>query len=45
MADVTFERHPSEYRHWQLDIDGQVATLTDAKGQWNHTGNHRGTSH
>src|SRR4051812_47655995 len=25
---VTFERHPSEYRHWQLDVDGQVATLT-----------------
>src|SRR5881397_852802 len=28
MADVTFERDPSEYRHWELACDGEVATLT-----------------
>src|SRR5881397_194064 len=25
---ITFERHPSEYRHWQLEIAGEIATLT-----------------
>src|SRR5438132_8731744 len=32
MADepITFERHPSNYRHWRLDIGGEVATLTMA---------------
>jgi benzoyl-CoA-dihydrodiol lyase len=25
---VDFESHPSRYRHWDLDIDGAVATLT-----------------
>src|SRR3954466_8568828 len=32
MADepITFERHPSQYRHWRLEIDGDVATLTMA---------------
>nr|WP_315597796.1 2,3-epoxybenzoyl-CoA dihydrolase [uncultured Cupriavidus sp.] len=26
-APVTFERHPDQYRHWQLSFDGAVATL------------------
>jgi len=26
-APVTFERHPGQYRHWQLTFDGPVATL------------------
>lgn len=26
-APVTFERHPSQYRHWLLTFDGPVATL------------------
>jgi len=26
-APVTFERHPDQYRHWQLTFDGPVATL------------------
>ena len=25
---VDFESHPSRYRHWDLSIDGAVATLT-----------------
>ena len=25
---IDFERHPSTYRHWQLDVDGRIATLT-----------------
>jgi len=25
---VSFETHPSSYKHWKLDIDGAVATLT-----------------
>jgi len=25
---VTFDRHPSSYRHWKLKVDGGVATLT-----------------
>ncbi|MEV4598789.1 2,3-epoxybenzoyl-CoA dihydrolase [Amycolatopsis sp. NPDC049253] len=24
---VTFERHPDTYRHWKLDVDGEVAWL------------------
>jgi len=24
---ITFERHPDQYRHWQLTFDGPVATL------------------
>ena len=24
---VTFERHPEQYRHWQLTFDGPIATL------------------
>src|SRR3954470_18969618 len=27
VAPVVFETHPSEYRHWQLTIEGHVATL------------------
>ncbi|WP_051182830.1 2,3-epoxybenzoyl-CoA dihydrolase [Nocardia vinacea] len=27
-ADVEFDTHPSEYRHWTLTFDGPVATLT-----------------
>ncbi len=26
-APVTFERHPDQYRHWQLTFDGPIATL------------------
>ncbi len=25
---IAFETHPDRYRHWSLDIDGRVATLT-----------------
>ena len=25
---VDFETHPAGYRHWRLDVDGDVATLT-----------------
>jgi benzoyl-CoA-dihydrodiol lyase len=25
---VEFDTHPDRYRHWQLDVDGEVATLT-----------------
>ena len=25
---IAFETHPDRYRHWQLSIDGRVATLT-----------------
>jgi benzoyl-CoA-dihydrodiol lyase len=25
---ITFDRRPESYRHWRLDIDGRVATLT-----------------
>jgi benzoyl-CoA-dihydrodiol lyase len=25
---IEFERHPSTYRHWRLEVDGPVATLT-----------------
>lgn len=25
---VDFERHPESYRHWSLEVDGDVATLT-----------------
>ena len=25
---VQFETHPSQYRHWELEIDGEIATLT-----------------
>ena len=24
---VTFETHPSQYKHWKLSIDGNIATL------------------
>ena len=27
-SELTFERHPSSYRHWRLDVDGDVATVT-----------------
>ena len=27
MGSVTFETHPSRYRHWKLDVQGAVATL------------------
>src|SRR6185436_5059502 len=27
MGSVTFETHPSRYRHWKLDVQGVVATL------------------
>jgi benzoyl-CoA-dihydrodiol lyase len=27
MVSVTFETHPSRYRHWKLDVQGAVATL------------------
>lgn len=27
-ALVTFDTHPSRYRHWQLSFDGSLATLT-----------------
>ncbi|ACY17709.1 2,3-epoxybenzoyl-CoA dihydrolase [Haliangium ochraceum] len=30
MAPIRFETHPSEYKHWQLDVDGPVAKLTMA---------------
>jgi benzoyl-CoA-dihydrodiol lyase len=25
---IAFETHPDQYKHWRLDIDGRVATLT-----------------
>ncbi|MFC4271080.1 benzoyl-CoA-dihydrodiol lyase [Sneathiella chungangensis] len=25
---ITFDRHPDNYRHWRLSVDGPVATLT-----------------
>ena len=25
---ITFQRHPSNYNHWSLDIDGAIATVT-----------------
>jgi benzoyl-CoA-dihydrodiol lyase len=25
---ITFDTHPSAYRHWRLDVDGAIATLT-----------------
>ena len=25
---ITFDRQPSDYRHWALAVDGDVATLT-----------------
>jgi benzoyl-CoA-dihydrodiol lyase len=28
VATVRFEAHPSSYRHWQLDVRGDTATLT-----------------
>ena len=28
--NIDFATHPNEYRHWRIDIDGQVATLTMA---------------
>jgi len=28
MATITFETHPSRYRHWRLDVQGEVAILT-----------------
>ncbi|WP_134765219.1 2,3-epoxybenzoyl-CoA dihydrolase [Nocardioides sp. 1609] len=28
MPVVTFDTHPDSYRHWQLSIDGEVATIT-----------------
>ncbi len=28
MQHVTFDTHPDSYRHWRLDLDGPVATLT-----------------
>ncbi len=28
MPDISFDTAPSAYRHWRLDIDGAVATLT-----------------
>jgi benzoyl-CoA-dihydrodiol lyase len=27
MPAISFEAHPSRYRHWQLDVRGAVATL------------------
>src|SRR5262245_33996636 len=27
MGSVTFETHPSHYRHWRLDVQGAIATL------------------
>jgi benzoyl-CoA-dihydrodiol lyase len=27
MQPVRFETHPSRYRHWKLDVQGQIATL------------------
>ncbi len=27
MGSISFETHPSRYRHWQLDVQGDVATL------------------
>ena len=28
MSHVRFQTSPERYRHWRLDIDGPVATLT-----------------
>ena len=28
MDPIRFETEPSRYRHWQLSVDGRVATLT-----------------
>src|SRR5215211_2257493 len=28
VSDIDFETDPSRYRHWRLDVDGDVATLT-----------------
>jgi benzoyl-CoA-dihydrodiol lyase len=30
MEPIRFESHPSEYKHWKLDVDGSVARLTMA---------------
>jgi benzoyl-CoA-dihydrodiol lyase len=27
MGSIAFETHPSRYRHWRLDVQGEVATL------------------
>ena len=34
-TSISFETDPTRYRHWKLDIDGEVATLrmdVDEKG-------------
>ena len=28
MPDISFEADPASYRHWRLDVDGEIATLT-----------------
>ncbi|MEM9492911.1 MAG: benzoyl-CoA-dihydrodiol lyase, partial [Myxococcota bacterium] len=28
MAHISFETQPSDYKHWKLDIDGELARLT-----------------
>ncbi len=28
MDRISFETHPSEYKHWKLDVDGNIARLT-----------------
>ena len=25
---ITFQRHPSTYHHWSLDVEGVIATVT-----------------
>ena len=30
---LTFETHPSQYRHWKLTFDGAVATLVDGRAR------------
>ncbi len=38
MPDITFATEPGSYRHWRLDVDGAVATLTLAVDQAVTTG-------
>src|SRR5215210_1627489 len=28
VGDITFETDPAHYRHWRLEVDGEIATLT-----------------
>jgi len=30
---VGFDTHPDRYKHWRLDVDGDVATVTLTSGR------------